>query len=80
MVGTRELLAVVLGVGVGLFFVAFPDAVVRIQTAGRVPSDRGGEYGEDGDTPQTYRVLVRGVGALTILVGLYIGAGAFGVL
>jgi len=77
---SRELLAAALGVAVGLFFVAFPDAVVRINTTGRVPGDRRGDYGEDGEMPRTYRLLVRGVGAVAVLVGLYIGAGTFGVL
>jgi hypothetical protein len=76
MVAARDLLAAVLGVGLGLVLVAAPGVVVRAQTAGRLPSDRGGEYGTDADVPARWRLLVRGVGVALVAVGLYVGATA----
>lgn len=69
----RTLLAGVLGVGLGLLLVAAPEAVVRAQMVGRVPGPRGGEYGEDGDPNRGVRLLVRAVGGLLVLAGLYFG-------
>jgi hypothetical protein len=73
MVDVRTLLAAVLGVGLGLVLVAAPDAVIRVQTAGRLPSDRGGTYGRDGGVPDRWRLFVRGIGMVLILGGLYFG-------
>ena len=75
----RDVLAAVLGVGIGLFFLAYPGAVVRIHTAGRVPGDRHGEYGSDGDAGR-YTLLVRGLGVVAVLAGLYFGLVATGSL
>ncbi len=72
----RTLLAAVLGVGLGLFFLAFPAAVVRIQTAGRRPSGRGGEYGDDAVAGK-WRRLVQAVGVALVAAGLYFGASVF---
>jgi hypothetical protein len=69
----RTLLAAVLGVGLGLVFVAFPATVVRIQTAGRRPSGRGGEYGTD-TVGSRWRRVVQVVGVALVAVGLYFGA------
>ena len=74
----RSVLAATLGVALGLFFLAFPETVVRIHTAGRVPGGRHGEYGTDG-TPGRYTLLVRALGAAAVLVGLYIGGRSLGV-
>lgn len=73
----RSLLAAVLGVLLGVVLVAYPEAVVRVHTAGRLPHDRGGEYGADGDLSARSRRLVRVVGVLLVLAGLYFGAAAF---
>ncbi|MFB6105417.1 MAG: hypothetical protein ABEJ70_00450 [Halobacteriaceae archaeon] len=72
MTDFRTLLAAVLGVGVGLVLLAAPDAVVRVQTLGRVPRRRG-EYGADGDAPTWARALVRVVGTGLVLGGAYFG-------
>jgi len=72
----RTALAAVLGVGVGLVLLAYPEAVIRAHTAGRVPHDRGGEYGDDATPPARWRRLLRVVGAATLLAGLYFGARA----
>ena len=72
----RTALAAVLGVGLGLLIVAYPEAVVRVQTAGRLPHDRGGEYGQDADLPRRWRLLVRGLGLAVVAFGLYLAAPA----
>jgi hypothetical protein len=76
----REILAAALGVGLGLFLVAFPDAVIRLQTAGRIPDGRHGEYGEDGSYPRTWQLLVRGIGVVVLLFGVFFAAGELGLL
>ncbi|MFC6874843.1 hypothetical protein [Halobellus marinus] len=48
MVDVRTLAAAVLGIGLGLLFVAAPKTVIQVHTAGRLPSGRHGRYGEDG--------------------------------
>jgi len=70
----RTLLAAVLGIGLGLVLLVYPAAVVRAQTAGRLPHDRGGEYGTDA-TPDRWRRLVQVAGLVVLLFGLYLGAG-----
>lgn len=70
----RTALAAVLGVGLGVVLLAYPEAVIRAQTAGRLPHDRGGEYGRDAEMPRRFRLLVRALGVGSILVGLYLGA------
>lgn len=71
----RELLAAVLSVGLGLVFLTYPAAVIRIQTAGRYPTGRRGEYGTDGEPPEQWQLLVRVIGVLAILAGLAIATG-----
>lgn len=70
MYGIRELLAVVLSVGLGLFLIAFPAAFVRIQMVGRGPRDRG-QYGNDWEPPAKYTLPVRALGVLAVGVGAY---------
>jgi hypothetical protein len=48
MVDVRTLAAAVLGVALGLLFLAAPETIVQVQSAGRLPQDRRGRYGEDG--------------------------------
>jgi hypothetical protein len=69
----RTLLAAVLGVGLGVFFVAYPEVVVRVHTAGRRPTGRSGEYGE-GSVSERWRRVVQVVGVAVIALGLYFGA------
>ncbi|MFB6152490.1 MAG: hypothetical protein ABEJ40_11855 [Haloarculaceae archaeon] len=71
MVDYRTLLAAVLGVALGAVLLAFPEFVVRVQTAGRVPHDRTGEYGEPSEVPDRWRQLVRAVGVALVLAGGY---------
>ena len=78
MVDLRTLAASLLGVGLGVFLVAYPEVAVRAHTAGRLPNDRGGEYGTDSRIPDRWRRLVRLVGVASILVGLAFGRAALG--
>jgi hypothetical protein len=75
----RTLLSAVLGVGLGLLLVAYPDAVVRAQTAGRLPDDRHGEYGEEAVSTQ-WRRLVQAVGLVVVAAGLYFAGRVAGVV
>ena len=79
-VDVRALLSAVLGVGLGLLLVAYPDAVVRAQTAGRLPDDRSGEYGSESGVPTRWRRLVQVVGVALVLAGLYFGGSVAGVV
>lgn len=72
----RTVLAGVLGVVLGLFFVAAPEAIVQIHTAGRRPPGRDGEYGDE-SVAGRWRRLVQVVGIALVAVGLYFGASAF---
>lgn len=78
MLDLRTLLAAVLGVGLGLVLVAAPDTVVQVQTAGRLPSDRGGEYGQEGSVSGRTRLLVRTLGVACVVFGCYFGWVALG--
>lgn len=69
----RSLLAAVLGVGIGLLLVAAPEALVRVHTVGRVPGQRGGEYGTDDALSARTRRLVQLLGVACVAVGLYVG-------
>ncbi|WP_435196065.1 hypothetical protein [Natronomonas sp. EA1] len=73
----RTLLAAVLGIGFGLVLIAAPEAVIRVQTAGRLPSDRRGEYGTDGTAPATWLWLLRVLGVAVLALGAYFGWQAF---
>ena len=48
MIDVRTLAAAVLGVALGVLFLAAPETIVQVHTAGRLPQDRRGRYGEDG--------------------------------
>ncbi|PSQ15881.1 hypothetical protein BRD00_12775 [Halobacteriales archaeon QS_8_69_26] len=69
----RETLAAVLGVALGLVLIAYPEAVVRVHTVGRVPGNRRGEYGDDATIPDTWRWAVRVAGVACVAVGLFVG-------
>lgn len=77
MADLRTLLSAVLGVGLGLLLIVAPEAVIRVQTAGRLPSDRSGEYGSDSTVPARWRHLARGIGVALLAAGLYFGWLAF---
>jgi hypothetical protein len=70
MVDLRTALAAVLGLGLGALCLAYPEAIIRVQTAGRRPHDSHGEYGTT-SAPQSWRRLVQGVGVALVLAGVY---------
>ena len=74
MADLRTILAAVLGIGLGALFLAYPEAVIRVQTAGRVPHDRGGEYGSASSIPDRWRRLVQLLGVAVLVAGVYFGA------
>ncbi len=74
MVDLRTLVAAVLGIGLGALLVAYPEAVIRAQTAGRVPHDQRGEYGSASPVPDRWRRLVRLLGVAVLVIGVYFGA------
>ena len=80
MSALRDALAAVLGVGIGLLCVAYPQVVIRAQSLGRVPRDRGGSYGAESTVPERWLWFVRVLGVLTIVAGAYFGVTAYGAL
>ena len=80
MPDARTLLAAGLGLLLGGFLLAYPEAALRVQLAGRVPTDRRGEYGDDTVGSDRLRLVVRALGVLVALVGGYIGLAGFGVV
>ncbi|GAA0652165.1 hypothetical protein [Salarchaeum japonicum] len=71
MAGLRELLAVVLGVALGVLLVVYPHAFIRIQTLGRIPHDRHGGYGSDG-SPNGWARVVQLLGVACLLAAGYV--------
>jgi hypothetical protein len=74
----RTLLAAGLGVLLGLLCLLAPEAIVRVHLAGRTRPDRHGEYGDDSVGSARLLWLVRAVGAVVLLGGVYFGAVAAG--
>lgn len=72
MVDFRTALAVVLGAGLGLVLIAFPELVIRVHTVGRVPNDRGGQYGDEAAAPDSWRRVVQAIGVVLVLIAGYI--------
>lgn len=68
----RQLLAAVLGVGLGIVFIAVPSLIFHIHTLGRGPHDRHGEFG-NAEVSGKWRRIIQGVGALVVAIGLYFG-------
>ena len=81
MVDVRTLAAAVLGVALGVVCLVAPGTIVQVQTAGRLPQDRYGRYGEDGDSageadggfPTRWIRLVQAVGVALLVGGAYVG-------
>jgi hypothetical protein len=81
MVDARTLAAAVLGIALGVVCLTAPETIVRVQTAGRLPSDRYGRSGEDADDdgseaggfPTRWIRLVQAVGVALLVGGSYFG-------
>ncbi|MFB6112251.1 MAG: hypothetical protein ABEJ35_06925 [Halobacteriaceae archaeon] len=71
MYGLREALAAVLGVIVGLFFIAYPGVVLRVQTAGTRPDRQPGPGGDPITEGGPWLWLIRAVGILLLVGGAY---------
>jgi ABC-type hemin transport system ATPase subunit len=69
----RQALAAVLAVVLGAVLVAYPDALVRVHTLGRLPHDRGGSYGEDATVATHWQWLIRAVGVVCVGLGVFFG-------
>lgn len=68
MAGIRELLAVVLGVGLGLVLLFVPRVAIQLSVAGGPSSHRRGEYGTDGEVGETWTWVVRALGVACLAV------------
>jgi hypothetical protein len=77
MTDTRTLLAAVLSLLLGAVCLLAPAAVVRVQTAGRRPTGRDGEYGTDA-VPDRWRRLVQVIGGGLVVAAAYFGYVALG--
>jgi len=69
----RDLLAVVLGVLLGLVMIAYPQLIVQVHTVGRRPRTPG-PAGPD-ETDAKWLWLVRLLGVACLGVGAVVGAG-----
>lgn len=76
MPGTRELLAIVLGALMGIVAIAYPGALLSIQTAGTRP-DRRNEYGEGSATTNRAKRFVQLLGVLALVISAVIAYQAF---
>lgn len=68
---TRQVLAAVVAVVLGALLIAYPAALVRVHTVGRVPHDRGGKYGEDAPLSARWRWGIRALGVVCVALGLF---------
>lgn len=78
MPGTRELLAVVLGVALGAGLVAAPRTALRLSVFAGGHRGRRGEYGVDGAIPDTWARIVRALGLACIAVAAFVAVRALG--
>jgi hypothetical protein len=66
----RTALAAVLGIAVGALMVAFPEVVIRVQTAGSRPDRQPGPGGEP-RLGSLWTNAIRAIGAILVLGGLF---------
>lgn len=77
MATTRELLAIGLGVLLGLAALLFPEVLLRVQTAGTRPDRRNG-YGQGaGESSRRALLFVRLLGAVAVIVAIVIALQTF---
>lgn len=70
MAGIRELLAAVLGVGLGIIFLVAPGFIIKIHTLGRGPQDRHGDFGSHA-VDSKWQWVVRAFGLGLVAAGAY---------
>jgi hypothetical protein len=73
MADIRDLLAILLGVALGLVLLAAPRTAFRLSVAGG-PQQRRGEYGADGNVPQRYLWLIRALGLACLGIAGFIAS------
>lgn len=71
MADIRDLLAILLGLSLGLVLLAAPRTAFRLSVAGG-PQHRRGEYGADGEVPDRYLWLIRALGLACLGIAGYI--------
>lgn len=76
MPGIRVALAAVLGIAVGALMVAFPEVVIRVQTAGSRPDRQPGPAG-GASVGGLWTAAIRVIGAAFLLGGLYFASRFF---
>lgn len=76
MADVRDLLAIALGVLLGLVLLAAPRTAFQLSAVGG-PQNRRGEYGADGEVPDRYLWLIRVLGLACLGVAGYIADGLF---
>jgi hypothetical protein len=80
MAGVRELLAISLGVLLGLACVVRPTAIARLSVVGRTggpTQNPRNEYGSDGDLSGWRRRIVQGLGVVSIAIAAAIAYQTF---
>ncbi|WP_396613897.1 hypothetical protein ACH9L7_19475 (plasmid) [Haloferax sp. S1W] len=72
MPGIRELLAVALGIGLGVVLIAAPRTALRLSVFLGPQRRRRGDYGTDDDIPELWAWVVRTLGIACIVVAAFI--------
>lgn len=73
----REALSAILGVAVGLVFVAYPGIVLRVQTAGTRPDRQPGPDGETHLDGGVWYWMICALGVVFLLGGVYFAVRPF---
>lgn len=77
MPGIRELLAVVLGIGLGTVLVVAPRVALRLSVFLGPQRRRRGDYGTDDHIPERWVWIVRALGIACIAIAAVIGYQAY---
>lgn len=72
MPGIRELLAVVLGVALGVAFLAAPRTMLRLSVFVGSNRRRRGDYGTDEGIPARWTWVARGLGVVCLAIAAFI--------
>lgn len=77
MTGIRELLAIVLGVTLGVALLAAPRAALRLSVFVGPNRRRRGEYGTDDTVSDQWAWIVRGLGVACLTIAAYLAYQTF---